>query len=287
MKVNEVIDLDEGWKDKVASAAIAGGIALGGGAGMAIKDKIGSMFGSDEEPAKTSQTVPDVTQQRASQPVPQPVSKPVTQPVAAKAEPAPFDPASNKELLIKTAKKMGMHAVNDLASLLGQVQVETAGWTRATENFNYTDPTRIYRVFTSNFPSPESAKPYVGNQVALANRALANRNGNGDEASGDGYKYRGRGFIHLTGKGLYAEAGKAVHPENPNIYVNRPELISSNPAESAKVAVWYFLSKVGKGKTHKQASNTVNPAGLKQAERGQAAMAMRKHLTTMSAKPRK
>ena len=197
---------------------------------------------------------------------------------AGPAEPAPFSPASSKPLLISTAKKMGLNAVNDLASLLGQCEVETAGWTKAAENFNYTDPTRIYKVFTSNFPSPQHAAPYVGNQVALANRALANKNGNGDEASGDGWKYRGRGFIHLTGKELYAKAGAAVHPENPGIYVARPELLSSNPLESAKVAVWYFLSKVGKGKTVKQASKTVNPVGMKNKERGQAAMAIRNQL---------
>lgn len=200
---------------------------------------------------------------------------PTSQP---KPEPAPFDPASSKNTLINIAKQMGLTAVNDLASFLGQVQVETGNWAAATENFMYNDPKRIYKVFTSNFPSPQHAVPYVGNQVALANRALANKNGNGGESTGDGWKYRGRGFIHLTGKELYAQAGAGVHPENPNIYVDHPELLSSNPIESAKASVWYFLHKVGKGKTAKQASKTVNPAGLKSAERGKAAIAMRKQL---------
>ena len=205
--------------------------------------------------------------------------KPVA-PIKATAspEPAPFNPATNKNTLISIAKKMGITAVNDLSNLLGQAQVETASWTKSAESFNYTDPTRIYKVFTSNFPSPQHAAPYVGNQVALANRALANKNGNGDEASGDGWKFRGRGFLHITGRELYAKAGAAVHPENPSIYLTTPTLLSSNPVEAAKAAVWYFSSKVGKGKTSKQASKVVNPAGLKTKERGQAAMAARQQL---------
>lgn len=200
---------------------------------------------------------------------PAPVGQPVKAP--APAEPTPFDPATHKNTLIDVAKKMGITAINDLSNLLGQAQVETGSWTKAAENFNYTDPTRIYKVFTSNFPSPQHAAPYVGNQVALANRALANKNGNGDEASGDGWKYRGRGFLHITGKELYAKAGAAVHPENPGIYVSNPTLLSSNPVEAAKAAVWYFNTKVGKGKTAKQATKVVNPAGLKTKERAKAA----------------
>jgi putative chitinase len=198
---------------------------------------------------------------------PAPVAAPVKQAVT---EPTPFDPSTHKPTLISIAKKMGITATNDLANLLGQAQVETASWTKAAENFNYTDPTRIYKVFTSNFPTPQHAAPYVGNPVALANRALANKNGNGDEASGDGWKYRGRGFLHITGKELYAKAGAAVHPENPGIYVTNPSLLSSNPVEAAKAAIWYFKSKVGKGKTSKQATKVVNPAGLKTKERAKA-----------------
>ena len=231
----------------------------------------------------------------AQKPATTPVSqKPVSQAampapikaVQATQEPAPFNPATSKNTLIAIAKKMGLTTVNDLSNFLGQVQVETGNWAAATENFAYNDPNRIYKVFTSNFPSPQHAVPYVGNQVALANRALANKNGNGGESTGDGWKYRGRGFIHLTGKELYAQAGASVHPENPNIYVDHPELLSSNPVESAKASVWYFLHKVGKGKTTKQASKTVNPAGLKSAERGKAAVAMRKQLAAVTP-PRK
>lgn len=196
---------------------------------------------------------------------PTPIAKPVVQ------EPPPFKPSQYKDLLIQLAKAKGLTNPNDLASFLGQCQVETANWTQPAESFNYSDPARIYKVFTSNFKSPEEAKAYVGNPIALANKALANKNGNGDEKSGDGWKYRGRGFIHVTGRELYAKVGAAVHPQNPTIYIDNPALLSSNPKEAALASIAYFKIKVGKGKTVKQASKVVNPAGLKSKERMAAA----------------
>lgn len=197
------------------------------------------------------------------------ITKPAPTP-NVKAPPS-FNPGQFVELLTKVAKQKGLSAASDLANFLGQCKVETSNWASAVENFNYTDPNRIYKVFTSNFPTPQHAAPYVGNQVALANRALANKNGNGDEKSGDGWKYRGRGFIHLTGRELYAKAGAGVHPENPDIYIDNPDLLSTNPKEAALASVWYYRTKVGKGKTSKQATKVVNPAGLKTAERQKAA----------------
>jgi putative chitinase len=200
-----------------------------------------------------------------------------TAPVSqAKAEPAPFNAAQHKPLLIQLAAKQGItdtpqkgkKAVSNLAVFLGQCAHETASFTKAVESMNYTDPERIYKYFTSKFKNPQEAVPYVNNQVALANRAYAGKNGNGDEASGDGWKYRGRGYMHLTGRGLYAEAGRAIHPENPNIYVDNPELVSSNPVEGAKTAIWYYLHKIGKGASIAQASKVTNSvAGAKAREK--------------------
>lgn len=230
-------------------------------------------------PAAASSAPPPVptTLQAKNQPAGQ-LKTPQVPNIKTAPEPAPFSPDAHKDTLVKIAKKMGVTSMNDLANFLGQVHVETSGWKKATENFNYTDPTRIYKVFTSNFPTPQQAAPYVGNPVALANRALANKNGNGDETSGDGWKFRGRGFLHITGRELYAKAGAALHPENPNIYLQNPTLLSSNPIESAKAAVWYYKSKVGKGKTAQQASKVVNPAGLKKSERNKATLAAKQQL---------
>lgn len=221
-------------------------------------NKIAPATGQSGTPAKPAPTIPQVQ---------------------AKPEPTPFDPSSAKPTLISIAKKMGITAINDLSLLLGNVQVETAGWTAATENFMYTDPTRIYNVFTSKFANPNEAIPYVKNPVALANRAYANKLNNGDESSGDGWRYRGRGFLHITGKENYSKCGAGVHPENPNIYIDHPELLSSNPVESAKASVWYYKNVVGKGKTSKQAAKSITGSNnMKQQERGKAAKIARQEL---------
>jgi putative chitinase len=201
------------------------------------------------------------------------------------AEPAPFQPSQHVQTLTNLARQQGLKSQSDLSNFLAQCKIETGNWTRATESFNYTDPQRIYKVFTSNFKTPKEAEPYVGNPVALANRALANKNGNGNERSGDGWKFRGRGFIHLTGRALYAEAGAGVHPQNPNIYIANPALLSSNPKEAALAAIWYYKTKVGKGKTANQASKVVNPAGLKKAERAKAAQQIKTQMAKNQTKP--
>lgn len=204
------------------------------------------------------------------------VIKPNTQ---AKPEPTPFTPS--KDTLASVARKMGITAQNDLANLLGHASVETASWTSATENLKYVDPDRVRRVFTTNFPTVEIAQKYLdlNNPVAFANRAYANALGNGNEASGDGWRYRGRGFLHITGKENYGKVGAKVHPKDPDIYVNNPELLSTDPIESAKASVAWFLIKNLKGKTGKQVTVGINgAAALKNKERGQAAKAEKKLL---------
>jgi putative chitinase len=196
----------------------------------------------------------------------------------APKEPPHFNPGEHIDLLTKMAKARGISTANDLSNFLGQCKVETANFTKAAENFMYSDPVRIYKVFTSKFKNSEEAKPYVNNPVALANRALGGKNGNGDEASGDGWRFRGRGFIHLTGRELYAQAGALAHPDKPNIYVTNPELLSSNPKEAAAASIAYFKSKVGLGKTTKQTTKVVNPAGLKSKERVAATQQMKKQI---------
>jgi putative chitinase len=148
----------------------------------------------------------------------------------AKAEPKPFVPASFLKTLTDTAHSMGITDSNDLANFLAQCNVETNNWKKSTESFNYSTPEVLRNTFTSRFPNDAVAQTYIkSGEVATANRALSNKNGNGDEASGDGWRYRGRGFLHLTGRELYAKAGEALHPKNPTIYVNHPEILSTNP----------------------------------------------------------
>lgn len=80
---------------------------------------------------------------------------------------------------------------------LAQISHESAGLTRLTENLNYS-ATGLLTTFPKYFTQDQAAE-YAHNPEAIANRVYANRMGNGDEASGDGWRYRGAGAIQLTG----------------------------------------------------------------------------------------
>lgn len=89
-----------------------------------------------------------------------------------------------------------------IAAFLAQCAHESGGFTALRENLNYRAVT-LRKVFPKYFPNDEIATQYAGRQEMIANRVYANRMGNGDEASGDGFRYCGRGLIQLTGKNNY------------------------------------------------------------------------------------
>ncbi len=97
-----------------------------------------------------------------------------------------------------------------LAHWLAQLGHESGDFARRVENLNYTDPARLCSVFPSRFATLADAAPFVRNPEGLANLVYAGRNGNGGVASGDGWAYRGRGFIQLTGRANYRAAGAGL-----------------------------------------------------------------------------
>jgi len=99
------------------------------------------------------------------------------------------------------------------AAFLSQVAQETWGFTRLDENLNYTTAGGLLRTFPSHFADIQEAQQYVRNPTAIANRVYANRMLNGDENSGDGYLYRGRGGIMLTGRQNYRTYGYENNPD--------------------------------------------------------------------------
>lgn len=90
-----------------------------------------------------------------------------------------------------------------LAAFLAQCAHESGGFKAIKENLNYRAPT-LRKVFGKYFPNDDIANQYAGKPEMIANRAYANRMGNGDESSGDGFRYCGRGLIQLTGKDNYS-----------------------------------------------------------------------------------
>lgn len=94
--------------------------------------------------------------------------------------------------------------VERVAAFMAQCCVESTNFTRLTENLNYS-ASALNRVWAKRFPTLEIAKQYERKPEKIANKVYANRMGNGDERSGDGWKYRGRGLIQLTGKSNYLD----------------------------------------------------------------------------------
>jgi putative chitinase len=89
-----------------------------------------------------------------------------------------------------------------VAAFLAQCAHESGNFVFLKENLNY-KAASLRRVFPKYFPDDATAARYAGKQEMIANRVYANRMGNGDEASGDGWRYCGRGLIQLTGKNNY------------------------------------------------------------------------------------
>lgn len=112
----------------------------------------------------------------------------------------------------------------------GQLSHETGDFKLFSENLNYSAD-GLKKIFPKYFPTSILANAYARNPEKIANRAYASRMGNGDEASGDGYKFRGRGAIQLTGKSNYQNF--ANHIGKPEI-MTKPDLVASDYAfESA------------------------------------------------------
>jgi putative chitinase len=105
-------------------------------------------------------------------------------------------------------EKYGVNTSLRKAHFMAQIEHES-GLKPIDESFNY-KPERLHLIFKKYFPTIALANAYAGNKIKIANRVYANRMGNGNEASGEGYKYHGRGFIQLTGKDNYKAFAKAT-----------------------------------------------------------------------------
>lgn len=113
-----------------------------------------------------------------------------------------------------------------LAAALGQFSVEAGpGFNEIIEDTDYKTAKRLVDIFPREFPNINSTDGYVGNPQKIANRAYANKLGNGNEASGDGWTYRGRGMIQLTGRDEYAAYAQSlgVSPEAASAYCGTDE----------------------------------------------------------------
>lgn len=131
-----------------------------------------------------------------------------------------------------TIKKFEINTPLRLAHFLSQCGHESAGFKIVQENLNYSKD-GLLRVFPKYFPGT-LAESYAKQPEKIASRVYGNRMGNGTEETREGFKYRGRGYIQLTGKNNYTAFGNAI---NENV-VDNPDLIATKyPLLSA---AWFF-----------------------------------------------
>ena len=150
------------------------------------------------------------------------------------------------------------------AEFLGQCMVESGKFTHLVENLNYSAQ-RLVQVWPAKFRGVD-ANAYGGHPEKLANRVYAGIIGNGDEASGDGFKFRGRGVIQLTGRANYKACGVGIGKDleaDPD-YVATPE-------GAVLSAAWYFksrgLNELADAWNLDEVTHRVNAAKLGLAER--------------------
>ena len=113
------------------------------------------------------------------------------------------------EALCKILPDYEINTVPRVAAFLAQTAHESGGYKALKENLNYKAES-LCKVWPRYFPNMEIANQYAHNQEAIANRAYANRMGNGPEESGDGSRYCGRGLIQLTGKANYTKFAESI-----------------------------------------------------------------------------
>ena len=131
-----------------------------------------------------------------------------------------------------TAKKFGIDTPLKLAHFLAQCGHESGGFKVTSENLNYSAQ-GLRNIFPKYFPGT-LAESYQRNPQKIASRVYGSRMGNGAETTGEGYKFRGRGYIQLTGKDNYTAFGKSI---NENVTSN-PDVVSTKyPLLSA---AWFF-----------------------------------------------
>lgn len=135
--------------------------------------------------------------------------------------------------------QFGLTTKKRVAAAIGQFLVEAGTkFQEINENLKYTTASRLVEIFPSKFPNEAAAQPYLNNPEKLGNKVYANKLGNGDEASGDGYRFRGRGLIQLTGRDEYAEFGGTIGRT-----AEEAAAYCETPLGAAVSGCWYLSSR--------------------------------------------
>jgi putative chitinase len=148
-----------------------------------------------------------------------------------------------------TAAKFQINTPLRLAHFLAQCGHESGGFKATQENLNYSAK-GLAGIFKKYFPTEAAAAPYARQPQKIASKVYGGRMGNGPESTGEGYKFRGRGYIQLTGKDNYTAFGKSIGEDmtaNPDKVASTYALLS---------AAWFF----NKNGLHKMADGGATDA---------------------------
>ena len=138
-------------------------------------------------------------------------------------------------LLRQACGRFGIRTPARLAAFVSHCAFESRGFVALEQSLHYRTPERIHAMWPERVPDMDEADQLIGAPELLANTVYAGRYGNGDAASGDGWRYRGRGLIRLLGRAAYRAAGAGLNRP----YEAQPELVAQ-PREACLVAAWLW-----------------------------------------------
>jgi putative chitinase len=151
-----------------------------------------------------------------------------------------------------------------LAWYLANVAEESAGLTKFEENMRYSAK-RLCQVWPKRFPTLAAAAPYANNPEKLANRVYADRMGNGPESSGDGWRFRGRGPIQITGRAMYQEVDKTLGLNGQ--LTTDPDLAAAESLALPLMSAVYTIKDLGKKKSFEEMVRAINGGTTNMASR--------------------
>lgn len=141
--------------------------------------------------------------------------------------------SANWPLILDAMREAGVASLPSQIGMAATVAVETGDFTPRIENLNYS-ASGLRETWPKRFPTDEFAEGFHRQPEKIANYVYAGRNGNGDELSGDGWAYRGRGFIQLTGRSNYAAFGHGTLSDPDRAVM---------PIVAAQAAAWFWANR--------------------------------------------
>lgn len=139
--------------------------------------------------------------------------------------------------IVQAMKRFDIWMPAAQAAFIAQTMHESSRFTHLEENLHYRTAEQIQKTWPKRFPKLSDAAPLINNPRGLANTVYCNRLGNGDVSTDDGWRYRGRGLIQITGCTNYRVSGDALGQD----FAGHPELVAA-PEHASMTAGWLWSS---------------------------------------------